>query len=154
MSDKRFGDAQARTVKQREHGGVAREDPRLALLAGAQVGVGEPLGVRNVSGFGSVFATFGARTAESAATLPLPLRSRKRANERAPASARISERAPNTVRAPRRHEGAHILRRELREFLERRRAAEMVGEKGEELLDVAPIGFERLGRHPPLARGA
>ena len=46
------------------------------------------------SGFGRVLLTFGARTAASAATLPLPLRSRKRAKERAPASTRMSERPP------------------------------------------------------------
>ena len=45
-------------------------------------------------GFGSVLASFGARTAASAPTLPLPVRSRKRANERTPASVRISERLP------------------------------------------------------------
>src|SRR5665213_1673856 len=44
------------------------------------------------SGFGSVLPTLGARTAASAPTLPFPLRSRKRANERAPASTRMSER--------------------------------------------------------------
>src|SRR5450631_4003967 len=44
------------------------------------------------SGFGNVLPTLGARTADSAPTLPLPLRSRKRANERAPASTRINER--------------------------------------------------------------
>ena len=31
----RLGDAQARAVEQRQHGGVARQNPRLALLAGA-----------------------------------------------------------------------------------------------------------------------
>jgi hypothetical protein len=46
------------------------------------------------SGFGNVFGTFGARTAESAPTLPLPLRSRKRANERMPASDLMSDRLP------------------------------------------------------------
>ena len=45
-------------------------------------------------GFGRVFPTFGARMAESAPTLPLPSRSRKRPNERRPAKLRISERPP------------------------------------------------------------
>ena len=44
------------------------------------------------SGLGKVRATFGARTAASAPTLPLPLRSRKRANDRTPANVRMSER--------------------------------------------------------------
>ena len=39
---------------------------------------------------------------------------------------------------------------ELGEARERRRAAEMLGEEGEELADVAPIGLDRLGRHAPL----
>jgi hypothetical protein len=53
------------------------------------------------SAFGSVLPIFGARTAESAPTLPLPLRSRKRANERVPAITRISERllSPSLRRA-------------------------------------------------------
>ena len=45
-------------------------------------------------GFGRLLPTLGARIAESAPTLPLPSRSRKRPNERNPASARISERPP------------------------------------------------------------
>src|SRR5262249_60339591 len=45
-------------------------------------------------GFGNVFGALVARTAVSAATLPFPLHSRKRANERIPAIARISERLP------------------------------------------------------------
>ena len=95
LKPERLGNAQARAVEQRQHGGVARENPGLALLAGAQVGVGDALRARRpASGFGRVFAIFGARTAASAPTLPLPLRSRKRANERAPASMRISERPP------------------------------------------------------------
>src|SRR6266852_4418364 len=71
-----------------------------------------------VSGFGSVFGSFGARTAASAPTLPLPLRSRKRAKERAPASVRISERllmssrlrAAFGQRGPR---GVHDYRKEI-----------------------------------------
>ena len=102
------------------------------------------------SGFGNVFGTFGARTAASAPTLPLPLRSRKRANERTPASARISERPPMPSAAPRRHEGAHVLRREPGEFGQRRPAAQMLGQKSEELPDVALVGLDGLGRHPAL----
>jgi len=45
-------------------------------------------------GFGKVRGNLGVVTAVSAATLPLPLRSRKRANERQPASVRINERLP------------------------------------------------------------
>ena len=51
-------------------------------------------------GFGRLLPTLGARIADSAPTLPLPSRSRKRPNERKPASARISERPP--ISSPRR----------------------------------------------------
>ena len=43
VSAERLGDAQAGAVEQREHGGVTREHPGLALLAGAQIGIGQPL---------------------------------------------------------------------------------------------------------------
>ena len=101
------------------------------------------------SGFGRVLAIFGARTALSAPTLPLPLRSRKRAKERAPASWRISVRAPmpsarRAAMKARTSCGVSSAR------CERGRAAEMVGQKTEELRHVAAIGFERFRRHPPL----
>ena len=46
------------------------------------------------SGFGKVLAIFGERMAASAPIFPLWFFSRKRANERTPASERISERPP------------------------------------------------------------
>jgi hypothetical protein len=46
LEAERLGDAQAGAVQQRHHGGVAREHPRLALLAGAQVGIGEAFALR------------------------------------------------------------------------------------------------------------
>ena len=108
------------------------------------------LAAPTASGRGSVLPIFGARTAASAPTLPLPLRSRKRA-KRAQAGERAHQRAAaDIVGAPRRQEGAHIGRRQRGKLLQRRRAAEMLGEKGEELQHVAPIGFERLRRQPPL----
>ena len=63
---------------------------------------------------------------------------------------RISERPPMPVGPPRRHERAHIRGRELRKLGKRRRIAAMLREETEELLHIALIGFERLGRHPPL----
>jgi hypothetical protein len=83
------------------------------------------------NGFGNDLGTFGARTAASAATLPLPLRSRNRANERTPARFLISE-------------------RQLRKFGKRDRLAKMIRQEVKKLLHVAPIGFERFGRHAPL----
>ena len=106
--------------------------------------------MRRSSGFGKVFGTFGARTADSAPTLPLPLRSRKRANERAPASERISEREPIPVAAPRRHEGAHVARLDRGKRFQRRLLAGVLGEKAEELAHVALIGLDGLRRHAPL----
>ena len=127
-----------RAVEQAEHRGVARDDPGLARFAGAQFGVGDALGSRrSASGFGKVRGSLGVRTAVSAPTLPLPLRSRKRANERAPASPRISERLP----APSPRRAAMKARTSagvsLAKLLERWRAAQMLGEKVEELADVA-----------------
>src|SRR5580693_4828329 len=81
------------------------------------------------NGRGRVLPIFGARTAASAPSLPLPLRSRKRPKARMPASARMSERLP---------------------ILPARRAAEVLGKKLQELQHVAPIGFEGLGRQAPL----
>ena len=104
------------------------------------------------SGFGSVLASFGARTAASAPTLPLPLRSRKRANERVPASMRISERLLMPSATPRRHEGTYVLWLETRERRERDALTKMAAQEGEELDDVALVGLDRLRRHPPLGR--
>jgi len=73
------------------------------------------------SGFGSGFASFGVRTAESAPTLPLPLRSRKRAKERTPASMRISERllVPPARRAAMKARTSSGLRRDSAESVTR-----------------------------------
>ena len=78
--------------------------------------------------------------------MPLPFRS-EIAREAAHAGERAHQRAAaDPLRAARRHEGAHVGWRQRRECFQRRRAAEMLGEKGEELQHVAPIGFERLRR--------
>ena len=76
LQSERLGDAQARTVEQRHHGGVARPDPGIALLAGALVGIGKRLAAAIWIGFGRLLPTLGARIADSAPTLPLPSRSR------------------------------------------------------------------------------
>ena len=49
---KRFRDAQARAVAERQHRGVARQDPGLARLAFAQCGRGHRFGVRRAQGPG------------------------------------------------------------------------------------------------------
>src|ERR1700744_4368845 len=113
------------------------------------------------SGRGSVLPIFGARTAASAPTLPLPVFSRNRPKARKPASDRISERLPTSsappgarkarpsadiLCPPRRQKGAHVGGSERGQFLERRRAAEMAGEEAQELQHIALVSFERLGR--------
>ena len=83
---------------------------------------------------------------------PCPCRSFEEAREGAHAGERAHQRAAlDALGAPRRHEGAHVLRRQLGERAQRRRAAEMLGQESEELAHVAPVGFDRLGRHAPLA---
>ena len=75
----------------------------------------------------------------------------KKSCERPHARQRPHQRAAaDVVRAPRRHEGAHVLRREPGEFGQRRPAAEMLRQKSQELPDVALVGLDGLGRHPAL----
>src|SRR6202022_2601440 len=89
-------------------------------------------------GFGRVFPTLGARIADRAPTLPLPSCSRKRPNERKPASARIRERP----------HGGGLKRCKARK---RHLRAPVLPEKDETLADVAGIGLERLRRQPSLS---
>ena len=138
-------------IEQRQHGGVARVNPGLACRR-RRADRDRPCAwpAATGSGRGRVLPIFGARTAASAPTLPLPLRSRKRANARVPASARISERLPmpSARRAARKaRTSAGVSARELRE---RWRAAEVLGEEAEELQHIAPVGLDRLRRHAPL----
>jgi hypothetical protein len=66
---------------------------------------------------------------------------RKRAHERT---------AANTGASAYGKEGAHIRRRKRSKVFQRRRTTAMLGDKGEKLHDVAPIGFKRPWRHPSL----
>ena len=150
VSAERFGNAQAGTIEQREDGGVARQDPGRALLAVAQIGVGHALGGGDGQRLRQAARHF-RRThgIDAPRSLPLPLRSRKRAKERMPASERMSERLP----MPPARRAAMKARRsagdKLGELSKRRRAAEMLRQEGHELRHVAAIGFERLERHAP-----
>ena len=146
-----FGDTQARAVEQREHRGVARQHPlrpRLRRRADRHPTSALPMRSRAAS------ASCAAPWARGRRRVRRPCLCRcVRENARTTAlrqATRISERLPMPSRAARRHEGAHILRRELCEFFQRRRAAEMLGKESQKLRDVAPIGVERLCRHPPL----
>ena len=102
------------------------------------------------SGRGRVLPIFGARTAASAPTLPLPLLSRKRAKARRPASARISERLPISSARRAAKKARTSAGVSAASSVQRRRAAEVLGKKSEKLQHVAPIGFDRLRRQPPL----
>ena len=150
LEAERLGDAQARAVEQRQHGGVAREDPRLALLAGAEVGIGDLLGRCDGERLRQRLRHLRRAHGGERADLALAVAFQK-ARERAHARERPHQRAAaDAVAAPRRHEGAHVLRRELGEFGERRRAAEMLGHESEELPDVALVGLDGLARHAAL----
>jgi hypothetical protein len=71
----------------------------------------------------------------------------EKAGETAHAGERAHQRAAaDAFGTARRHEGAHVRRRERGKFLERRRAAEVLGEESEELQHVAPVRLERLRR--------
>ena len=104
------------------------------------------------SGLGSVLAILGERTANSAPILPPWLRSRKRANERAPASPRASERPvmPSARRAAMKARMSGGPRRG--EPLEAHPVAQMLRHEGEKLPHIALIGLAGLGRHAPLGR--
>ena len=150
LEPKRFGNAQPRAIKQRQHRGVARKYPGLALFAGAQIGVGRcawPMRSRAASAASSAPSARARRRAPR----PCLCRCARETRERAHARERPHQRAAaDAVGAPRRHEGAHVLRRELGELGERGRAAEVLGHEGEELRRVALVGVERFRRHPPL----
>ena len=142
LEPERLGDAQPAAVEQRQHGGVAREDPGLAFLAGAQVGVGDALGggdgERLRQRLGNLRRAHRGERADLALAVAF-----EEARERAHAGQRAHQRAAaDARRAPRRHEGAHVLRGELGELGQRWRAAEMLGEKAEELA-------RRRARRPP-----
>ena len=112
------------------------------------------LAAATASGFGSVLAIFGARTADERADPALAL-AFEEARERARAGERAHQRAAaDAVGAPRRHEGAHVRRASsLARLRERDLAAEMLGEEGEELADVARDRprrvFGDIRRSPP-----
>ena len=148
----RFADAQARAVAQRQHGGVAREDPRLARFARrAKSAEATARASAALSGRGRRRAALGARTAPSAEAGARP-----RARRGAPASARRRARAAASARRFPRRGGARE-RRAGRPARGRENSAtpagapKPLGEKGEKLAHVAPVGLQPIGRKPPLA---
>ena len=122
-------------------------NPRRVPVAGGQIRIGHALGggdgKRPRQGFGNLRRAHGGERADLALAVAF-----EKAGERARAGERAHQRAAADVfGAPRRHEGAHVGRHKRGELLERRRAAKVVGEEGEELQNVAPVGFESLRRH-------
>ena len=146
----RFGNAQAAAVEQSQHRGVARMNPDYGAIAGRQIGIGHALGggdrQRPRQRLGDLRPAHGGKRADAAFAVAF-----EKAGEGARAGKCAHQRAAaDVLSAPRRHEGAHVGRRERGELFERRRAAEVFGEEGEKLQHVAPVGFERLRRHAPL----
>ena len=148
---KRLGDAQARAVEQRQHGGIAGENPRLALLAGAQVGIGDALGGRDGERLRQRLRHLRRPHGGERADLALAV-AFEEARERARARQHPHQRAAaDAVRAPRRHEGAHVgWGRGSPSDARMTRRPRCSARNGQELPDVAAIGFDRLRRHPPL----
>ena len=102
-----------------------------------------------VSALGSDFLARGARMVLSASFDSTPSRSRKRkkllmrATARAPASATST---PSV--APPRHEAAEVGGAHLGQHLNAHRPAGVHAKKRKELLHIAAIGLQRLGREP------
>jgi hypothetical protein len=79
------------------------------------------------SGFGKVFGIFGARTALSAPTLPLPFQKTREAAR--PGELAHQGATADSLGPARCHESPHVLRGEFRKMLQRGLAAEMVRHK-------------------------
>ena len=150
LQSERFGNAQAAAIEQAEHCGIARMNPRLAAVARGDIGIGDGARARHRKrprqGLADLRRAHGGKRADPALAVAL-----EKAREGARAGERSHQRAAaDAVGAPRRHEGAHIGRRQRGKLFQRRRAAEMLGEESEELQHIALIGLDRLWRHAPL----
>ena len=148
----RLGNAQARAVEQRQHGGVAREHPGLALLAGAQIGVGHAASRRRSAAASATSSALSAR-ARRRARRPCPCRcvrgsAQTSARRRA---MRISERLPMPSARRAAMKARTSARLERGKRLERTAAPPRCpARKPRNWRDVAPIGLDRLRRHAPL----
>ena len=121
-------------------------NPRLALVAGGKLDIGDAFGGAGRQRPRQCLAELWRPHRGKRADLALAV-AFKIAGEAAQAGERAHQRAAaDPVGAARGEEGAHVSRRQCREFLQRRRAAEMLGEEDEELHNVSPIGFKRLRR--------
>ena len=108
LQAQRLGDAQARTVEQRHHGGVARPDPGIAVLAGALVGIGKTFGGRHLDRLRQALADLRRADRRERADLALAFAFQK-TSERAQARQRPHQRAAaDVVGAAHRHEGPDV----------------------------------------------
>ncbi len=153
LQPERLGDAQARSVQQRHHRGVARPDPGIAVFAGALVGVGETLGRRHLDRLRQALADLGRADRRQRADLALAFPFEE-TPERAQPCQRPHQRAPaDIVGAPHRHEGPDIAGFERRKAGKRHPPAPMLAEKNETLPEVAGIGL-RVSSATAVARCA
>ena len=147
---KRFGNAQAAAIEQAEHRGVAGMDPRLAAVAGGNVGIGHAPGRADGERPRQRFTDFRRTHRGERADLALAALFEKAAEGAQPRKRAHQRAAADIVCPPRRQKGAHVGGRERGQFLQRRRAAEMAGEEVQELQHVALVSFERLRRQVAL----
>jgi hypothetical protein len=150
LEPERLGNAQARAVQQRQHGGVAGENPRRAIFAGAQLRVGQAHCGRNAERLRQSPGNLGAAHGRERADLALAI-ALEEAGERARRRQRAHQRAAgDSLAAARRHERPHVAHFDARERGQRRRLAQMLGQEREEPPDVAPVGVDGERRHAPL----
>ena len=152
LEAQRLGDAQARAVEQCQHRGIAGENPGIALLAGAQIGVGHALGGRDRERLRQRLRELGRAHGGKRAHLALAV-ALEEAREGAHAREHAHQRAAaDAVGAPCGEKGAHVERRKARQRRQRHPAVEMAGQEAEELAQIALIGLDRFRRHPPFGR--
>ncbi len=151
LQAERFGDAQARSVQQRHHRGIARPNPGIAGLSGALIGVRKTFGRRHMDRFRQALPDLWRADRRQRADLTLAFLFEE-ARERAQTGERPHQRtAADIVCAPHRHEGPDVGRLERCKTRKRHLRAPVLPEKAETLADVAGVGFQRLRRQPSFA---
>ena len=146
----RLGDAQARTVAERQHRGVARQHPRFARLTFPRRGRGHRLGVCRAQGSGQAPPRLG-RADRPKRRGGFPAFARDMAGERFEGGERALQRAAlDAIRTPAGEKGAQIARGAVGEIGNARRRAKAFCEEGEELPGVAAVGLDRARRQAPL----
>ncbi len=136
--------------KQRHHRGVAGQNPRLAFLAGALVGIGETFCGCHRQRLRQSLGHLGRADSRECADLALAFAFEETA-ERAQARQRAHQRAAgNVVGAAHRHEGADVGGFQRGKARQRHALAPMGAKEIQALPQVAAIGLQRLRRQPPL----